>query len=312
MKLPLKLAIFVLILFALVVTAMLLWKPVKVKYYTSKLQSDNIKVRQAYAKKLLEMGAREPVFRFYSDRYDPKSVERRMDVVDELCEVGDRGKEVMKEIFRNWCYSQQVRIPAGTLTFSNGCKVEINALYFDKFEVTREKYEVFFKCFELHKEFCLDLATGKKIYAKLPDTVSMQHPITEVSWEKAKAFADWIGMRLPTEYEWEYAARGKKVIRDIRAPCSSELRDKDFLDEHAWYKKNSGEAPHPVGQKRPTSRGLFDMHGNVSEYYHCKDIKTPLYKGGSYRSERGGFHCPGKLLQFGDSLSFVGFRCVRD
>jgi len=62
-------------------------------------------------------------------------------------------------------------------------------------------------------------------------------------------------MRLPTEGEWEYAARGKFVYSRY-----------GNLEEIAWYKDNSGDVPHDVAQKKPNPWGLFDMLGNVSEW----------------------------------------------
>ncbi len=311
MKLYLKLGIFVLVLFALVIATCLLWTPVKVRYYTSKLHSGDIKVRQAYAKKLLEMGAREPVFKYYTDRYDPKSVEKRIAVVEELFELGDKGKDLLMDIFKNWCCSpsQQVKIPAGTLTLENGSKVEIKNLWIDKYEVTFEKYYVIQKLFPTRWKYD---STGKLIPLKTPSEKLIKNPVCGPQWQEADYYANCLGLRLPTLYEWEYAARagssGKYCFGDNEAS----------LGEHAWYKDNSNDRPYSVGQKEPNQWGLYDVHGNVQEW--CNMLAPREYTGcggyfGSTSSECvfGAWQLiQDKLRETPFFMMITGFRCVRD
>ncbi len=85
-------------------------------------------------------------------------------------------------------------------------------------------------------------------------------PVTKVNWFDAKAACEHFGGRLPTEAEWEYAARtGKRTTWSFGD-------DEKMLDEYAWYDKTSSGLPHPVGTKRANSWGLYDMDGNVSEW----------------------------------------------
>ncbi|TET38716.1 MAG: formylglycine-generating enzyme family protein [Planctomycetota bacterium] len=334
-SLPLKLGITVIVIFGLLAIGMVLWKPMKVRYYAAKLHSEDIKIRQHAARILLNLvtegpkdrGTNRPVFNYYTDRYDPKDVKKRMKVVDELCDCGDKGKAVMKEIFRNWCRSpsQQSKIPPGTLTLENGSKVEIKSLYVDKFEVTMEKCCVYQSCTGLSSGFtevlldnirleCYQVQVGKETFLYH----EMLNPRSNITWHDAKAYADWLGMRLPTEYEWEYAARagstGKYCFGD----------NDSLLNEYAWYISNSSHKLHPVGQKAPNNWGVYDVHGNVYEYTHDSKIfadnGAPITPGCTIWIARLGGCCLSLEPQCSLSAKYgylgtlydIGFRCVRD
>ncbi|MDR1311554.1 MAG: formylglycine-generating enzyme family protein [Burkholderiaceae bacterium] len=113
------------------------------------------------------------------------------------------------------------------------------------------------------------------------------NPVGNVSWNDVQEFIERLNRKegtkkycLPTEAEWEYAARAGTTTQ------YSFGNDKGNLGQHAWYKDNSGHKTHPVGQKQPNPWGLYDMHGNVWEW--VQDWYDEIYYAKSSASDPRG------------------------
>jgi len=120
--------------------------------------------------------------------------------------------------------------------------------------------------FEQYDEFCTLTGRDK------PDDEGWgrgDRPVMNVSWHDVTAFCEWMTRttgktyRLPTEAEWEYAARGGSKSKGYKYSGSNDL------DAVGWYGGNSSRKTHPVAQKQPNELGLYDMSGNVWEW--CAD-----------------------------------------
>ena len=249
-------------------------------------------------------------------------------------------------------------IPAGTFQMGSTTgdvdevpvhTVELDAFYIDQHEVTNAKYQTFVAAtghppprgigytavYELLKN---DYEPWNDPGFNHPD-----QPVTTVTWFDATAYCEWVGKRLPTEAEWEKAARGG--LEGTRYPWGDTEPDNtsaNFADSQTEFEWRSPDVNDgflftaPVGTFPPNGYGLFDMAGNVWEW--CADWYSPTYYSdvqgaespprnptgpdtGERRVLRGGtwyraVHTIRNAERVSDfpsnSLNVVGFRCAMD
>jgi formylglycine-generating enzyme required for sulfatase activity len=246
-----------------------------------------------------------------------------------------KGKEPTNVIIWEKDGKEMVRIPAGNfLMGSNEGRenerpahtVYVGAFYIDRYPVTNEEYKRFvdatghpIPCYEVEWAEPHDYNWDPE--RRIPPKGKEKHPVVLVSWEDAQAYASWAGKRLPTEAEWERAARGTD---GRRWPWGDE-----FIQGRCNTKEDNANGTTPVGQYSPegdSPEGVGDMVGNVWEWttslfrsypYDANDGRESqeadgwrVLRGGSWHNDLDRARCTARLD--GDFLFFnnAGFRCV--
>ncbi|MCS7026615.1 MAG: formylglycine-generating enzyme family protein [Bryobacteraceae bacterium] len=192
--------------------------------------------------------------------------------------------------------------------------VYVDPFYMDAHEVTNAEYAVFVQATKHRPPYHWPegrVPAGKE-----------NHPVVNVSWEDASAYARWAGKRLPTEAEWERACRG------LREGAKFWWGESKPTSEVARF--NAVDGPQAVGQCKPNPFGLYDMAGNVWEwtadwydrnYYATAPSRNPTGPAtGRYRVIRGGswadvekyLTCAYRSwARPAERSPNIGFRCVK-
>jgi formylglycine-generating enzyme len=197
-------------------------------------------------------------------------------------------------------------------------KVSISSFYLAKYEVTVGQYRTFCE------------ATGRAMPEEPKWGWQDHFPIVNVNWKDAAAYCEWLSkktgqkFRLPTEAEWEFAARGGKATKKLKFAGSNQI------DDVAWYDQNAKKQAHGVGLKKPNELGLYDMTGNVWEwvgdwfnedYYATSPDKDPpgprngsmrVMRSGSWINYAGDNRVAIRISNMPDDTGpFFGFRVAR-
>jgi len=230
--------------------------------------------------------------------------------------------------------TELVFIPAGEFTMGDddsqiqkpAHNVEVAGFWLGKCEVTNEQYRKFVKATG-HREPGF---TGHGDRAWDDDDFNQpKQPVVGVSWNDAVAYCKWAGCRLPTEAEWEYAARGGKQFE--YGTSTGKLNDGTDSDAN-WLAGEEWLFTSPVGSFPPNPFGLHDMSGNVNEccedHWHDDYDGAPddgsawidksvskgadrVYRGGSWGSGAWDLRCAFRNpLEPGNPSDLLGFRLV--
>lgn len=205
--------------------------------------------------------------------------------------------------------------------------VHLDDYFLDVHPVTNRDFQAFIQ------------ATGFEDFTPVtnPELLHPEHPVVGVSWHAASRFADWMGKRLPTEAEWEKAARPPEgTTRFPWGDPSVSGKECNFADQSSslpWRLdtiNDQQEFTSPVGSYPANERGFHDLAGNVWEWcfddwrtYSAGAVTNPVgpltrdrrtVRGGSWSSPPFDLRCSRRdqriMSASGDALANVGFRCA--
>lgn len=237
-----------------------------------------------------------------------------------------------------------VLVPGGTFTMGSPAdeadraenegpqrQAQVNSFYLCTTENTMDLFLAFYQETGTAKKDFVETETAQKdeqakdgvnaitgptpVYGDMTMGYSKKHPSIGGTWHTAMTFCRWLSLRtgkqyrLPTEAEWEYAARAGTTSPFGVSDSEEGLKD------YAWFADNADMEPHAVGTKKPNAWGLYDMQGNVREWVQDfysptgygldikespagpKDGKVHVARGGFYDSPAGELRCAARAFE---------------
>ena len=208
--------------------------------------------------------------------------------------------------------AKMVRIPAtpfdaGKAVYDEFGDLISSVFYMDVHEVTVGQFKEFLKSSGYKPDESID---WNRVYQYSPND---SHPMVLVTWHDATAYAKWAGKRLPTEKEWEFAARGGLTDKKY-SWGNDETQARDYANYEGTGGNDKWEYTAPVGSFKPNRYGLYDIAGNVWEWcqdWYDSDERVRVLRGGSWNyfssTLRVADRSNGTPTYRDDDL---GFRCV--
>ncbi|HHD82870.1 MAG TPA: hypothetical protein ENK92_02065, partial [Bacteroidetes bacterium] len=202
--------------------------------------------------------------------------------------------------------------------------VTVSDFYIGKYEVTNAEYIEFLNAkgvssngsyggteyIDMDDEDCaVGYRNGRFYFRGSSYAEDKNCPVIEVTWFGAKAYCKWKGGRLPSEAEWEYAARGGNKRRSVSLSGVEDYKysGSNNIGSVAWYDGNSDNKTHPVGTKQPNELGIYDMSGNVWEW--CNDWYGKYYYQNSPKNNPQGPNSGEYSVLRGGSWSYNDYGC---
>jgi formylglycine-generating enzyme required for sulfatase activity len=229
----------------------------------------------------------------------------KMVLIPEVLEVTPSTREIIPTTYDK--FGDVVREEHEIVTPEKTVKV-FDAFYMDVYEVTVGQFKKFLKSSGYEPDEPINWTS---VYKYSP---TEKHPMIDVDWHDATAYAKWAGKRLPYEKEWAWAARG-----GLKNKKYSWGDDKSLARDYANYDGTGGndkwKYTAPVGSFRPNGYGLYDMAGNVYEWcqdwYSSSERQYRVLRGGSWLSNTYDLRGAYRGNNAPDSRHYYyGFRCV--